>query len=132
MYVNYYAVLGNIPKTASEKEIQQAYRALVKIYHPDKNPNNPGADAHMRQVNEAYQTLSDPVKRASYDQTLRVLEERARQAEFEKRKREKEAAARFAKQRTPTNGSNVGAFLGVAFGLAAISLLVAALADDEN
>jgi molecular chaperone DnaJ len=64
---DYYEVLG-IQKGASEDEIKKAYRTLAKKYHPDLNPGDKDAEAHFKEVNEAYQILSDNDKRAKYDQ----------------------------------------------------------------
>ncbi len=65
---DYYEVLG-INKTASEEEIKKAYRKLAKKYHPDANPDNKKeAEAKFKEVNEAYEILSDPQKRKMYDQ----------------------------------------------------------------
>jgi len=67
MAKNYYETLG-VSKTASEKEIKQAFRKLAKKYHPDTNPNDPSAEAKFKEINEAYETLGDSEKRAQYDQ----------------------------------------------------------------
>ena len=67
MAYEYYKVLG-IDRTANEKDIKQAFRKLAKQYHPDANPNNPQAEAKFKELNEAYEVLSDPQKRAQYDQ----------------------------------------------------------------
>ena len=64
---DYYEVLG-LQKGASDAEIKKAYRKLAKQYHPDLNPDDPEAEAKFKEVNEANQVLSDPEKRAKYDQ----------------------------------------------------------------
>mgnify|MGYP003586487657 FL=1 len=63
---DYYDILG-VPKGASQDDIKKAYRELVKKYHPDLHKDDPGAPKHMAEVNEAYETLSDPAKREQYD-----------------------------------------------------------------
>lgn len=64
---DYYEVLG-IQKGASEADIKAAYRKLAKKYHPDLNPDDPEAEAKFKEINEANDVLSDPQKRARYDQ----------------------------------------------------------------
>ena len=64
---DYYEVLG-LKKGASEEEIKKAYRKLAKQYHPDLHPGDKDAEAKFKEVNEAAQVLSDPEKRAKYDQ----------------------------------------------------------------
>jgi molecular chaperone DnaJ len=64
---DYYEVLG-LQKGASDDEIKKAYRKMAKKYHPDLNPDNPEAAEKFKEVNEANQVLSDPDKRAKYDQ----------------------------------------------------------------
>jgi DnaJ-class molecular chaperone len=63
---DYYAVLG-ISRDATEKEIKQAYRRLARKYHPDVNPGDKTAEAKFKEINEAYEVLSDPAKREKYD-----------------------------------------------------------------
>jgi len=65
-YKDYYAALG-VAKTASDDDIKKAYRKLVRRYHPDVS-KEPDADARTKELNEAYGVLSDPEKRAAYDE----------------------------------------------------------------
>jgi curved DNA-binding protein len=66
-FKDYYSTLG-ISKTASDKEIKQAFRKLARKYHPDVNPGDKSAEARFKEVNEANEVLSDPQKRKKYDE----------------------------------------------------------------
>jgi DnaJ-class molecular chaperone len=61
-----YETLG-VPRTASEDEITKAYRKLARQYHPDRNPGDKQAEATFKEIQNAYDTLSDKAKRANYD-----------------------------------------------------------------
>lgn len=64
---DYYSILG-IDKGASEAEVKKAYRKKAQEFHPDKNPGDKGAEAKFKEVQEAYEVLSDSQKRSRYDQ----------------------------------------------------------------
>ena len=66
MPVDYYDVLG-VKRTASEADIKRAYRSLARKYHPDVATDKTAAEAHFKEINEAYSILSDPQKRQLYD-----------------------------------------------------------------
>ncbi|WP_407819534.1 DnaJ domain-containing protein, partial [Staphylococcus aureus] len=63
---DFYETLG-VSKTADEKELKSAFRKLAMKYHPDKNPDDADSERKFKEINEAYETLKDPQKRAAYD-----------------------------------------------------------------
>ena len=64
---DYYKLL-DLPRTATEAEIKKAYRRLAMKFHPDRNPGDPEAEHRFKETKEAYEVLTDPQKRAAYDQ----------------------------------------------------------------
>src|SRR5512140_2125832 len=66
-YKDYYKVLG-VERSASADDVRKAYRKLAMQYHPDRNPGDKQAEERFKEINEAYQVLSDPQKRARFDQ----------------------------------------------------------------
>jgi curved DNA-binding protein len=66
-FKDYYATLG-VSKSASEKEIKQAFRKLARKHHPDVNPGDKASEAKFKEINEAYEVLGDPEKRRKYDE----------------------------------------------------------------
>jgi DnaJ-class molecular chaperone len=66
-FKDYYSTLG-VAKTASDKEIKQAFRKLARKHHPDVNPGDKAAEAKFKEINEAYEVLGDPAKRKKYDE----------------------------------------------------------------
>ncbi len=64
---DYYEVLG-VKRTANENDLKSAYRGLAKDFHPDRNSGDKDAERKFKEINEAYEALKDPQKRAAYDQ----------------------------------------------------------------
>src|SRR5947208_9218096 len=66
-FKDYYEVLG-VPRTATDEEIKKAFRKLARQYHPDVAKTKKGAEEKFKEINEAYEVLSDPAKRKQYDE----------------------------------------------------------------
>src|SRR5689334_10400622 len=66
-FKDYYATLG-VAKTATGKELKQAFRKLARKFHPDVNPGDKSAETRFKEINEAYEVLGDPATRKKYDE----------------------------------------------------------------
>jgi len=66
-FKDYYSTLG-VAKTATDKELKQAFRKQARKFHPDVNPEDASAESRFKEVNEAYEVLGDPAKRKKYDE----------------------------------------------------------------
>ena len=71
---DYYRILG-VPENATDDQIKRAFRELAKKYHPDRNPGDKTAEEKFKEINEAYEVLSDPQKRKQYDQFRKYREQ---------------------------------------------------------
>src|SRR5271163_1158436 len=90
---DFYKVLG-VDRKASDADIKSAYRKLARKFHPDVNPNNKDAETRFKEINEAYQVLSDPAKRKKYDELGADWEHGISQEEMMRRYTREQAAAR--------------------------------------
>ncbi len=122
-----FEVLGQLPENATQEEINNAYRLLAQLYHPDKNPTRPEwSSENMKRLNEARQILSDPIKRKEYEKIWK--EKRAAQerdwAKFQTVQSQNASLNRQLQSTQKTNGD-----LKAALGLAALAFILGALGD---
>src|ERR1700742_2596338 len=101
-FIDYYKVLG-VDKTASDKDIKNAYRKLARKHHPDLNPNDPEANKRFQELNEANEVLSDPEKRKKYDQYGKDWQH---SEEFERARQARGSAGRQEGQRYSGGGAD--------------------------
>lgn len=93
-FIDYYSILG-VNKSATEKEIKNAYRKLARKYHPDVNPDNKEAEQKFKEINEANEVLSDPENRKKYDKYGKDWQHGE---EFEKAQRQRQAQNQSRRQ----------------------------------
>ncbi|TYP96474.1 curved DNA-binding protein [Tenacibaculum adriaticum] len=93
-FIDYYKILG-VGKTATEKEIKNAYRKLARKYHPDLNPDNKEAEKKFKEINEANEVLSNSENRKKYDQYGKDWQHAE---EFEKAKQQQQSQHQYSQQ----------------------------------
>src|ERR1700691_2444822 len=105
-FQDYYKTLG-VDRKASDAEIKSSYRKLARKFHPDVNPNNKEAEAKFKQINEAYQVVSDPEKRKKYNELG---------ADWEHGVSQEEMMRRYARQQSAAGAGAGGGGAGADFG----------------
>lgn len=111
---DYYKILG-VPRTATEKDIKRAYRDLARQHHPDLNPGDEEAENRFKQINEAYEVLSDPEKRTRYDEYGQFWKTRGAPAGGVDWSRWASSFGSGSNSRRTSNGSNSGGFFSEIF-----------------
>lgn len=94
--INYYKTLG-LEQTATKEEIKKKYRKLAFQFHPDKNPNNKRSEEEFKKIQEAYENLSEDIKKAKHDNELQ--QEYIRLEQLRKQKRANQETERKTRMR---------------------------------
>ena len=122
-----YKLLG-LSKEASQDEIQQAHRKLVRKYHPDTNPEDPQSGERFKEIQRAYEVLSNPEKRREYDDQFRTSSrESANRSQAKASGRSGEEPRYTSGERASNDRGplfSLGYFLGIALVILMIALLI--------
>jgi molecular chaperone DnaJ len=94
---DYYSILG-VSRSATDKDIKATYRRLARQYHPDVNPGNKAAEQRFKEINQAYEVLSDPEKRKKYDQYGEQWQYADQYAEAARQQQQSSGGFRYAQQ----------------------------------
>lgn len=115
---DYYEVLG-VSKDATNEEIKKNYRRLARQYHPDLNPGNKAAEEKFKDIGEAYEILSDPTKRAQYDQFSRYWKQKGfdKQAQKKPWGADSRSNGRSTQDVNPSNYSDFTTFINEVIGV---------------
>ncbi|MGC1241584.1 MAG: DnaJ domain-containing protein [Chryseosolibacter sp.] len=111
---DYYEALG-VSRTASQTQIKVAFKKMAMRYHPDRNPGNKEAEETFKFLNEAYHTLSDPVKRSRYDSRFHIITEELNDAYWQEVKRKRYQQWRQSRDRRYRLDKNYFKIQGLAF-----------------
>lgn len=111
---DFYEALG-VSRTASQSQIKAAFKKMAMRYHPDRNPGNKQAEETFKYLNEAYHTLSDPVKRSRYDSRFHIITDEVNEAYWQEIKRKRYQQWRQARDRHYRLDKNYFKIQGLAF-----------------
>lgn len=113
-FIDYYKILG-IDKTATSKDIKNAYRKMARKFHPDLNPNDKDAKKNFQQINEANEVLNDPEKRKKYDQYGKDWQH-AEEYEKQKQYQQQSSGSRGTRYSGAQSGGDFSEFFESMFG----------------
>ena len=122
-----YKVLG-VSRDASQDAVQQAHRKLVRKYHPDANAEDPQAEERFKEIQQAYETLSNPQKRREYDKRFHTSsKEDSRRSPAGAAGRRTRAGTTYTLRERVTRNGGLLFSLGYLLGIALVALVIALL-----